>query len=233
MPDLRTALTSALQQAATEWAADDEPHQQFMEKQMQQATPTPTQQTPTPTEPKTVTEATFNMVRDNPGITRMEAVKRLALAGCKESSTSSILAQFMTLGMIEKVNSNLYARAESHKGMTSQKVLAARKKKNAEVKRAIKKSLGEQLRAKLMADDIDTLTNRKPLNTVTVTPPSQGLVGAVGAVSGAGYAPLTVPHAYAISADSLAAKSAKQILMQFNIVQAREVYDELKKIFGG
>jgi hypothetical protein len=237
MPDLRTALTSALQQAANEWAADDEPHQQIQEKQMQQTQQT--QQTPQE-EPKTVTEVTFNMVRDNPGITRMEAMKRLAALGCKESSTSSLIAQFMAVDMMYKVNKGLFTRGDSHKGMTSTKVKKARKQKMTAARRIVKTlTLGEKLRDKIdkAIDQNKTVTALSNSGTLTVTPYEKTVgtaitgvtsIGAVGAVgSSHENVLLTMPYGKPV------VKSAHQILSELNIIQAREVYDELKKIFGG
>jgi hypothetical protein len=227
MPDLRSALTSALQQAANEWAADDEPHQQIQEKQMQQTQQQDTQ------EPKTVTEATFNMVRDNPGITRMEALKRLAEVGCKESSTSSLLAQFVAVDMMYKVGKGLFTRGDSHKGLTSQKVKKARKQKMTAARKIVKTlTLGEKLREKIdkAIDQNKTVTALSNSGTLTVTPYEKTFgssVTGVGAVGSSYEGPLTAPYGRPI------VKSAHQILSELNIIQAREVYDELKKIFGG
>jgi hypothetical protein len=54
------------------------------------------------------TRATFNMVRDNPGITRVAAVRRLMDAGYKQNSVSSLYVQMIRQGMIRDSGSGMY-----------------------------------------------------------------------------------------------------------------------------
>ena len=197
MPDLRTALTSALQQATKEWAADDTPHQKLSEKPMDTQ-----QQHPQASANVSVTQATFDCIRDNPGFTRQEIVNTLARMGYKPSSTSSLIAQMTLLNMVKKEDRRLYAVTADHKGLTSKRVLLARKQKKSETRR-------KKVEIRRLTNEAKqlTLTTPNTTSTVRVFTPSLN--------------------------DDLAAKSPQQILSQFNVVQARALYDELKRIFGG
>lgn len=199
MPDLRTALTSALQQATKEWAADDTPHQKLSEKTMNTQQQQQQQQASANV---SVTQATFDCIRDNPGFTRQEIVSTLARMGYKPSSTSSLIAQMTLLNMVKKEDRRLYAVTADHKGLTSKRVLLARKQKKSETRR-------KKVEIRRLTNEAKqlTLTTPNTTSTVRVFPPS--------------------------SNDDLAAKSPQQILSQFNVVQARALYDELKRIFGG
>lgn len=87
MSDLQTALSSALK----EWEPSTEG------TVIEAATPAPT-----PTPPKTnLTREAFFLVRENPGITRAEALKRLDDMGFKRDSTSSIMSQLVRAKMVD------------------------------------------------------------------------------------------------------------------------------------
>ena len=86
MPDIQTALATALK----EW----EP---------------PTEGTViTPKPPyRNMTRATFAVIRDNPGISRADAVKRLEAMGHKPQSTTSIISQMLKVKMISETGGAL------------------------------------------------------------------------------------------------------------------------------
>jgi len=56
-----------------------------------------------------VTRATFNMVRDNPGITRKEAVKKLHPMGYKPGSTATLISQMIRQRLIRIEGDELHA----------------------------------------------------------------------------------------------------------------------------
>jgi hypothetical protein len=56
-----------------------------------------------------VTRATFDMVRDNPGITRKEAVDKLTPMGYKPSSTATLVSQMIRQRLIRIEGDELYA----------------------------------------------------------------------------------------------------------------------------
>lgn len=88
MPDIKTALATALK----EW----EPP---AEGTVIDVTPS----APAPKTKRNMTRDCFIMVRDNPGITRNNAVDRLAAMGHKPQSTTSILSQMVKAKMITEV----------------------------------------------------------------------------------------------------------------------------------
>ena len=64
-------------------------------------TPTPTPMTTTTTKPSTTLSAiTFNMVRDNPGLTKAKIIDMLEAQGHKPASTTSLLSVMVNYGII-------------------------------------------------------------------------------------------------------------------------------------
>lgn len=98
MPDIKTAMANIL----NDWAADDTP---FVPKVIPPTQPEPTTMN-TPTAPTlrnfdiSVSEQTFNMIRDNPYITIFDAVAKLTAKGLNENSTGSLIYQMIRCGMI-------------------------------------------------------------------------------------------------------------------------------------
>ena len=88
MPDIKTALATALK----EWEPPTEG------TVIEPAAPAPAQKQPRPN----LTRDTFAMIRDNPGISRADAIQRLEAMGHKPISTSSILYQLVRAKMIDE-----------------------------------------------------------------------------------------------------------------------------------
>lgn len=88
MPDIKTALATALK----EWEPPTEG------TVIEDAAPAPAQKQPRPN----MTRDTFAMIRDNPGISRADAIQRLQAMGHKPVSTSSILYQLVRAKMIDE-----------------------------------------------------------------------------------------------------------------------------------
>jgi len=104
MSDLQTALCSALK----EW---EPPEMQGKEE----GTTAGTSTTPAPSKPsRNMTRDTFAMVRDNPGITRNNAVQRLEAMGHKPTSTTSILSQMVKTKMISETNGVLSTKRKNY-----------------------------------------------------------------------------------------------------------------------
>lgn len=113
MPDIKSALESALSKTAQAWAADDEAHatiQPAPEKHMTlgeqlrakfEAMPLPKPVAPAEEEKQdhrittNVSRETFYFVRDNPGHTREQATAQLTAQGFNSKSVSSLLGQMM------------------------------------------------------------------------------------------------------------------------------------------
>jgi len=112
MPDIKTALQQALAKTATEWAADDEAHHKIEPKQektmtvtVSATTPTPAAPAapaPTPAKPATtnLSRTTFELIRDNPGLTMGVAMTVLEKKGFKPSSVSSLIYQMIKVRLI-------------------------------------------------------------------------------------------------------------------------------------
>jgi hypothetical protein len=108
MPDIKTALTTAL----NEWEQQAEDANKLGAARasgavnpstlggtvIKAAAPTPPKPTPRPN----MTRDTFAMVRDNPGISRADAIERLQAMGHKPVSTGSILYQLVRAKMIDE-----------------------------------------------------------------------------------------------------------------------------------
>jgi len=101
MSDLQTALSSALK----EWEPSTEG------TVVEAAAPAPTPK-------RNLTRDTFAMVRDNPGISRADAVERLQAMGHKPVSTSSILYQLVRAKMIDEVDGTLSTKRKNYTSLT-------------------------------------------------------------------------------------------------------------------
>jgi hypothetical protein len=165
MPDIQTALRSAL----NEWETPDKPPQQ--EKPVKEYFKTTTN----------VSRATFDYVKNNPGLTAKLVVNGMQFQNkdYKESSITSLLGQMVRNDMVRKTQ-----HGEYHALVKEYKALKAAK----------------------------TLANRRPKQTKKQPAP-------------AGIATLVVETKNVDDIDAL--------LTSLSVKQARALYDELKKIFGG
>ena len=74
--------------------------------------------------------ATFEMVRDNPGLTTKECIRRLEAQGHKKSSSSSLLGQMIRQGHITKTNHGiLYPNGNEYVPLKSVKTYVKKAKK--------------------------------------------------------------------------------------------------------
>ena len=74
--------------------------------------------------------ATFEMVRDNPGLTAKEYIRRLEAQGHKKSSLSSLLGQMVRQGHITKTNHGmLYPNGNEYVPLKSVKTYVKKAKK--------------------------------------------------------------------------------------------------------
>ena len=103
MPDIKTALATALK----EW-----------EPPTEGTVIEPAAPAPKPTPRPSLTRDTFVMVRDNPGITRADAIERLQAMGHKPVSTSSILYQLVRARMVDEVDGALSTKRKNYTSLT-------------------------------------------------------------------------------------------------------------------
>jgi len=105
MPDIKTALATALK----EWEPPTEG------TVIAPAAPAPT---PKPAPRPNMTRDTFAMVRDNPGITRADAMARLEAMGHKPISTSTTLYQMVRARMIDEVDGTFSTKRKNYTSLT-------------------------------------------------------------------------------------------------------------------
>jgi len=76
-----------------------------------------TEPTPTPmiTKPTPVSEATFNAVRDNPGLTRAQVCAVLDTQGYKPASTTSLISVMLGYGIVVEEDGKLRAIGDTYK----------------------------------------------------------------------------------------------------------------------
>jgi hypothetical protein len=122
VPDIKSALEKALAQTANAWAADDEAHKQIQPQQENEMKPEKAYFSVT----NNVCRTTFDFVRDNPGMTRVEIAKELEKKGFKSKSVSSLLGQMLRQGLVYANGKLLYANSNEYTPIKSSKVLRAR-----------------------------------------------------------------------------------------------------------
>lgn len=200
MPDIKTAMQTALEKAASTQAEqpkeipadwDDEGGAAEIKEVSSNPATTKEQQVPKklfqPT--NNVSRRAFEFIRDNPGCTRAQYMESLAAEGFKDSSTSSLLSQMMNQGRIKGsakegyfVTSTDYKPVQAHKRFVATKVKAQAKAEKPEA----------------------------------VQQPAPTLAEKKAALLGGAHSAWSVTTA----------------LEGLSVLQARALYDELRKIFG-
>jgi hypothetical protein len=111
MPDLKSELSKVLQ----EWDSQDTPSTPapITIPTLSEATPmAPTQLPRTIT--TNVTRATFNHVKNNPGIPRAELVSQLEAMGQLRTSAAAMVSQLLRNGNIEYIGNGLFVTQEEY-----------------------------------------------------------------------------------------------------------------------
>lgn len=152
-----------------------------------------------------VCRVTFEYVRDNPGKTRVEVAKALEAQGYKPGSVSSLLGQMLKQGLLRESAHLLYVTSNEYKPLKSSKVL-----KSMQAKAQDKP---ERKRVVLVSKRTGEVLNAKSAGIAAL--PNKAAPKAV-------YTP-----------QINAAWDAETLLNHLSIKQARALYDELRKIFGG
>lgn len=114
MPDLQTELSKVI----TSWEAPE-------------AAPTqPTQPTQPAHRPFQITtntsRATFDYIRDNPGIARARAMQDLVAKGYKKASVSSLIVQMLRQGMLRESNGAVFITQPAYTPIKPRLVQAAK-----------------------------------------------------------------------------------------------------------
>jgi hypothetical protein len=213
MPDLQTALTTAIKSQVlsttiNEW---EEEEQQTMQAHAEpqapimqtQSTPRPT---PWPVRTGNLSKDIFIYIKDNPGCLRADIRKVFIEVGYKESSIGSLISQMVRTNMVS-INDvgNLEAIRVYYKpitGISKKKKLA---KAIAKVKAQAAKPKAQGIAALAPEPTQDTDKGQEAIDKVLALP---------------------VREARAVY-DALC------ILRDLNVGEARHLYTELQKLFGG
>lgn len=203
---------AALATTLTEWASDDLPHANIIPKEPTMNLTTAPDETgkykfqPT----NNVTQRTFEMVRDNPGITHKAAKDALLKQGFKVGSVDSLLYQMLVQGLFKRTADGGYeATSKEFPGLKSSKAMA---RLRAEQDTAKRKAETNAKRSATMKAKI--ASGAAPL-------PGQPREKK-GQLSSSNGLPNLQP---------LAHNRADQILEGLSIFEAKQVYDRLKTMF--
>jgi hypothetical protein len=207
MPDIQTALSNALKTTINNWEKDD------------------MQTTQTNTKPRgkrffdvtnNVTRATFDYVKNNPNLTSAEICADMAKLGYKESSVSSLIAQFAVQGLAERDDRGRYITIiDEYRPLKAKKKTLKIVPKPVEAKRKYEKKT---------VTGIGALLREKLENTPM---PSQD------ALDAAAYAMGGVAQANKRFVSLVRTKSPEDILKDLTVYQAHDLYRHLKEMFGG
>jgi len=141
--------------------------------------------------PTTISEGTFNFVRNNPSQTAKDTVSRLhSVYGYNPTSTTSLISQMVRQGLIGRQDGLLYALVDSYKPIKS---------KDALIKQQEQQAPHKQVRITVRGEDIN--------------PPSKGIA--------------------ALASKPEAVYNITALLDTISVNEARALYLELKKLFGG
>lgn len=215
MPDIQTALSNALKNTINNWEKDD------------------MQTTQVNTKPQganyqrgakafsitnNVTRATFDYVKKNPNLTSTEICADMEKLGYKESSVGSLLVQFAKQGLAERDDRGRYIVI-----VDEYRPLKAKKK----VLKAVPKPVEERVKRKYTkrSEGIGALLQAKIESAIT---PSQDALDSAAYAMGS-----TARVDRSFLTKLVRTKSPESIIENLNVLQARELYDYLRKIFGG
>ena len=213
MPDMQTALKTALTRTLQEWDDDGETFSppSTINTTINNSVPTPSQEIPmkkTFNITNNISRVTFDYIKNNPGSTRKEIIEALEHQGFAGGSTSSLIAQMRRNQMIHETNNAYYADIPEYRPIKSLKALNKMQAPIAPPKRKYEKKavtgIGALLREKL--ENMDTPTASEPLLHTTQAKRMISLVRT---------------------------KSPEDILKDMTVYQAHDLYRHLKEMFGG
>ena len=209
MPDIQTALKSALSKTLQQWDDDGEtpPLQPVSSCLLPPTNPTqgiPMKKTFNIT--NNISRVTFDYIKNNPGSTRKEIIQALEHQGYNAGSTSSLIAQMRRNKMIHDKDDLYYADIAEYRPIKSLK--AIKKMEDVTPKRKYEKKavtgIGALLREKL---------ENMPEPSVDASRPDTG-------------APKRM-------ISLVRNKSPEDILKDMTVYQAHDLYVHLKQMFGG
>lgn len=217
MPDIQTALKSALSRTLQQWDDDDEGTNVPVPsvKQPVSASSVTNQGIPmkkTFNITNNISRETFNYIKNNPGSTRKEIIQALEHQGFASGSVSSLIAQMRRNTMIHETNNLYYADIEEYRPIKSLKAIKKMEAKAAPVevkpkRKYVKRDttgIGALLREKL-----ENAPAYAPSETPPIVPQRKGFVSLVRN------------------------RTPESIIDNMTVYQARELYLHLREMFGG
>jgi len=218
MPDIQTALSNALnnqfsnqlKNTINEWEKDDMQTTQINTKPRGKRFFDVT---------NNVTRATFDYVKQNPNLTSAEICADMAKLGYKESSVSSLIAQFAVQGLAERDDRGRYITI-----IDEYRPLKAKKKILKIVPKPVDIPKRKYVKKSDTAGGIGALLREKLENTPVPVPSQDALDAAAYAMGG------NAPKRFT---SLVRVKTPEDVLKDMTVFQARELYDYLKKMFGG
>ena len=210
MPDMQTALSNALKTTINDWEKDDMQTTQINTKPRSKRFFDVT---------NNVTRATFDYVKKNPNLTSAEICADMTKLGYKESSVSSLIAQFAVQGLAERDDRGRYITI-----IDEYRPLKARKKTLKIVPKPVDIPKRKYVKKSDTAGGIGALLKEKLENTPM---PSRD------ALDAAAYAMGGVAQANKRFVSLVRTKTPEDILKDMTVYQAHELYRHLKQMFGG
>jgi len=120
-----------------------------------------------------VTKATFNFVRANPGINRVEATKLLVMQGYKEGSVASLITAFIKQEQMELVDGKLFTTVNEYQPLKDSK--AVREDAIKKAKLAKRKAAAEARAARIRAEGAG-ITALQPLQPQPTPAPRSTII---------------------------------------------------------
>ena len=223
MPDMQTALKTALSRTLQEWDDDGETvsPSPTINTTINNSVSTPSQGIPMPKHlfpiKNNITRTTFNYIRDNPGSTRKEIITALEHLGFNSGSTSSLIAQMRKNGLTHAKDNLYYADVDEYLPV---KKLKPAKSKGLQLAR---EPIPKRKYEKKAVTGIGALLREKLENTPM---PSQDALDASAAFSMGGHTPKRMISLVRV-------KTPEDILKDMTVYQAHDLYRHLKEMFGG
>lgn len=200
-----TTFGTLLREKLDQWDKE-EAAQRKLPEQSQVEKPVETEQSPVkrPVFQTTnnVSRETFNAIRDNPGSSRPAITQMLGVKGFRVSSVSSLIGQMLEQGMVRIIDDRLYVTQSEYTPIKSSRASRLRVKK--ETRKAPSKTTQEVI-------------IKAPRSKPVVPKHEEGIAALPAKVA---------------QPQTNRAWDAKTMIDHLSVRQARDLYDELHKIFG-
>lgn len=212
MPDIQTALKSALSKTLQQWDDDGEisPQAPTINTTINNSVSQPSQGIPMAKQTfnvsNNVSRVTFDYIKNNPGSKRKEIMEALEHQGYGSGSVSSLIAQMRRNKMIHMTNELYYADIDEYRPIKSLKAIKKMEEAPAPKRKYEKRVTG-----------IGALLRDKLENTPAVTASE----------------PLLHTTQRSFLTKLVRTQSPEDIVGNMTVYQARELYLHLKSMFGG